>query len=571
MRRSSVPRGPTLAIVAGPATSAEREPGTGHVVLRGTGPEEPPPRLTHLYMLSDPALSELPLEPLLDEILLRIRAILEVDTVAVLLRDAEAGELVARAAKGLEEEVRQGVRIPIGKGFAGRIAVERAPIFIPLLEEAHVVNPILREMGIRSMLGVPLIVEGELLGVLHVGSLTPRTFSRSDAALLELAAARVAPGIERARLFDALEREHRAAVALQRSLLPDTLPDLVDVDVAARYLPARDEVGGDWYDVFPVRGDGVAIVIGDVVGHGVRAAAVMAQLRIALRAYALDGYDPAAVLERLDRLLQLSHRNSMATVVLAILDPSEGELRLASAGHPPPLIVGAGRDGGAAFVETPVFPPLGARPHPSYEETAIALGPDETVLLYTDGLVEERGVPLSDGLERLRVTAAQGDATPEELCRRVLATLVPHAPADDVALVALSPVAPEEELVLRLPAERQILAPMRRQLRSWLRAQDVEEREAVALVLVAGEACANAIEHAYGPVAAGFELHVRRQGDVIEMIVHDAGTWRAPREGSQRGRGLGIMRSIMDEFDVRQDAEGTTLTMRRRLGREEHE
>src|SRR5439155_4543772 len=123
-----------------------------------------------------------------------------------------------------------------------------------------------RQSGIRSMLGVPLIVEADLLGVLHVGTLQLRTFTNEDAALLQLAASRAAFAIERARLFEALEREHRVAVTLQRSLLPDRLPDLVGVRVAARYFPARDEVGGDWYDVIDLPGGQVGIAIGDVVG-----------------------------------------------------------------------------------------------------------------------------------------------------------------------------------------------------------------------------------------------------------------------------------------------------------------
>lgn len=548
-----------------PPSGADARVGHGQVVLRTPEDAGPPPadeHLTHLYLLTDPALSELGLDALFDEILTRIRDILGVDTVAVLLADPERGELVARAAKGLEAEVEAGVRVPIGRGFAGRIAVERAPIFIPDIADADVVNPILREIGLRSMLGVPLIAEAQLLGVLHVGSLTPRTFSREDAALLQLAAARVAPGIERARLFDALEREHRAAVALQRSLLPDSLPQLVDVVAAVRYLPARDEVGGDWYDVFPLPDDHVGIAIGDVVGHGVRAAAVMAQLRTTLRAYALDGHSPAGVLERLDRLLQLTHRNGMATVVYAVLDPETNRLTLCSAGHPPPLITGPD---GPRFVELPIVPPLGARAHPSYEGTEVVLDAGETVLLYTDGLVEVRGEPLGEGLARL-AAASEGDPAPEALCARVLERLLGALPADDdVALVALAPLEIGETLVLRLPAERSMLGPMRRQLRSWLRSHGAGEAATVAIVLAAGEACANAIEHAYGLKAAGFELHARQVGPDVEIVVRDAGRWRAPRENTHRGRGLTIMEATMDAVDVERTPTGTTVRMRRRL------
>ena len=172
---------------------------------------------------------------------------------AILLLDKESQQLVARAAKGIEEEVELGVRIPIGEGFAGRIAGDRVAIFIADVDQADILNPLLRQKGIRSLLGVPLIVEGDLIGVLHVGSLHPRTFAPRDLALLQVAAARAAPAIERTRLFSALAHEHSVAVVLQRSLLPRRLVDVVGVSVAARYIAAHNEVGGDWYDVIESR------------------------------------------------------------------------------------------------------------------------------------------------------------------------------------------------------------------------------------------------------------------------------------------------------------------------------
>src|SRR5579859_3687200 len=212
------------------------EPGFGQVVLPPVPADQAPTaRIQGLYRLSDPALSELGLDELLDELLVRTRDALDVDTVAILLFDEESQQLVARAAKGIEEEVEQGVRIPIGRGFAGRIAAERVAIFIADVDHADIMNPILRQKGIRSLLGLPLIVEGELIGVLHVGSLTPREFGERDLAVLQLAAARAAPAIERARLYGALAHEHQVAVLLQRSLLPGVLPTGVGYDVAARY------------------------------------------------------------------------------------------------------------------------------------------------------------------------------------------------------------------------------------------------------------------------------------------------------------------------------------------------
>src|SRR5262245_15475574 len=197
-----------------------------------------------LQRVTDAALAYLPVEELLSELLIRIREILRADTAAILLLNNEGDTLIARAAKGIEEEVEQGVRIPVGKGFAGRVAAERRPVAIFDLDSYEVVNPILREKGIRSLLGVPLLVEGRVLGVLHVGTLTQRRFDADDETLLRLAADRAALSIEHAQLYE----HRRLAEALQRSLLPDRLPTVPGLELAARYLPAASAtgLGGDW-------------------------------------------------------------------------------------------------------------------------------------------------------------------------------------------------------------------------------------------------------------------------------------------------------------------------------------
>src|SRR4051794_13616502 len=168
-------------------------------------------RLRRLQLLTDAALSSLELEELLATLLERVRAVLEVDTCAVLLLEEERAELVARAAVGIEEEVEQGVRIPLGEGFAGRVAAERRPVTLDDVDHADVLNPILRAKGIKSLLGVPLLVQNEVIGVLHVGSLTPRRFTEEETELLQLAAERAAMGIEHARLFT-LERAARQRI-----------------------------------------------------------------------------------------------------------------------------------------------------------------------------------------------------------------------------------------------------------------------------------------------------------------------------------------------------------------------
>jgi anti-sigma regulatory factor (Ser/Thr protein kinase)/putative methionine-R-sulfoxide reductase with GAF domain len=542
----------------------QRSTGRGQAFLPATEPASGPraEQLLRAYRLSDPGLAELTLEPLLAELLDRVKLILEADTVAILLLDETKNELVARAARGIEEEVEQGVRIPVGGGFAGRIASEGKPIFIADVDHADVLNPILRAKGIRSLLGVPLITEGLMIGVLHVGTLVPRTFTSEDASLLQMAASRAAPAIERARLFAALDREHRSAVALQRSLLPERLPSLVGVEAAARYRPARDEVGGDWYDVMELPRGLVGIAIGDVAGHGVRAAALMGQLRTALRAYALDHNGPAETLRRLDRLIQTIEGRGMATVAYGVLDPTTGAMRYASAGHPPAVIVPA--EGEARLLEAERFPPLGTLSYANYRETELRLAPGETMLLYTDGLIERRRESILLGLERLRV-AARPAASAEDLCQRVLEDVADVEAEDDVALVALRNLPIETALRLRFPADPHAMAAVRQALRRWLAAHDVGTADVAAITLACGEACANAIEHAYGPGPATIELEASSEAGAVTVTVRDAGQWRASR-GTNRGRGLSIMRASMEEVQIRSSDDGTEVVMRRRLG-----
>jgi anti-sigma regulatory factor (Ser/Thr protein kinase) len=549
----------------GAQTRAGAGPGEGHVFLGiAGGPPEALAKetLADLYQLGDPALSDLNLESLLAELLQRIRAILRADTVAILLIDDGREYLEARAAVGIEEEVERGVRIPIGRGFAGRIAAERAAIYIADVNHAEILNPILREKGIRSLLGVPLIVEAELIGVLHVGTLRPREFTNDDAGLLQLAAARIAPGVERARLFQALEREHRLALALQRSLLPAELPDVSGVAVAARYFAARDEVGGDWYDVIDLHDGLIGIVIGDVVGHGARAAALMGQLRTAVRAYAVERMKPGAVLERVNRLLQAIRVRGMATASYAVFDSGTGELSIASAGHPPPLIIPASGD--PHFLQVAPGPPLGVVRHPDFAETSTALAGEEMVLLYTDGLIEVRGEPMGMGFDRL-VAAARGAPSADELCIQVTRALVaPGGTDDDVALVALRNSQISERVAMRFPAEPTALARVRQVVRRWISQFDPTAEDVRTILLACGEACANAIEHAYSPQRAWFELDAWADSDVVHLVVRDSGRWR-PARGEHRGRGLAIMKTSMDEVEIRPGDTGTEVIMSRRL------
>jgi anti-sigma regulatory factor (Ser/Thr protein kinase)/putative methionine-R-sulfoxide reductase with GAF domain len=537
--------------------------GAGQVALTPpTAPVlSPGEQLRVMYRLGDPALSELDLDDLLNELLTRIQEALAVDTVAILLYDEENHQLVARAARGLEEEVEQGVRLPLGKGFAGRVASERVPIFIEEVDHADILNPILREKGIRSILGVPLIVEGELIGVLHVASLTPRIFNERDLAVLWLAAGRAAPAIERARLFRALEHEHRVAEVLQRSLLPDRLADFVGIDVAARYQPARDRVGGDWYDVIELPRGLIGVAIGDVVGHGIRAAALMGQLRTALRSYAIVGHGPGTTLELLDRFMDTIGEHAMATAIYAVVDSDTGRARVAIAGHPPPVIINGDKP---RFLEIPPAAPLGALPFGTYPEHEVTIEPGSTLLLYTDGLVERRGERLEDGMTRL-LELVDGTGSAEEACATLAAELIPpEGLQDDAAMVALQNIIVPERLRLRLPADPKVLTGVRRIIRRWLRDRGAQAEDIGRITLAVSEACANAIEHAYPPMPAAFSVEGDVSGDEVTIAVRDAGRWRPPR-GRNRGRGLTIMESAMDEVRVTQERDGTAVVLRSRM------
>jgi len=277
-------------------------------------------RLRAIQSITDAALSRLDDRELLAELMDRTRDALQADTAAVLVLDSPSGQLIATAAAGLEEEVRQGVRIPVGRGFAGRIAAERRAVILDHVDHTTVLNPILWAKGIKSMMGVPMIAGGQVIGVLHVGSLTSRRFTSHEIELLQLAADRAAAAVQSI----SAQADRVAAEALQRSLVPSAFPAVPGVEMAGRYIPGSGVVGGDWYDVFTLPSGELCVVMGDVAGSGLPAAVIMGRMRSALRAYALETRDPAEVLARLDRKIQHFEPNALATVLFAVIDPALG-------------------------------------------------------------------------------------------------------------------------------------------------------------------------------------------------------------------------------------------------------
>jgi phosphoserine phosphatase RsbU/P len=396
--------------------------------MANVGRAELAERLRDIQSITDVALTRLDDHDLLAELLERTRAILRADTAAVLLLDYSAGELIATAAAGLEEEVRQGVRIPVGRGFAGRIAATHQPVILDRVDHTTVLNPILWARGIRALMGVPLIAAGKVIGVLHVGSLTPREFASADLELLQLAGDRAASALASVML----QEERVAAVALQRSLLPSALPAVGGAQMAVRYVPGEGMVGGDWYDVFTLPAGQLGVVIGDVTGSGLPAAVIMGRMRSALRAYALETDDPAEVLARLDANMQHFEPGALATVSYALFDPDLDKMHICLAGHFPPVIAPAGQP--AYLADIPAALLIGAAPRAHRQVTTLEIEPGTLVCFYTDGLVERRGQTIDDCLARLcQVVKAE---PPDAASAAVMGALVGNEPVrDDIALL----------------------------------------------------------------------------------------------------------------------------------------
>jgi PAS domain S-box-containing protein len=514
-----------------------------------------------LQVLLDVALAHNRLDDMLEALLPRICEVVNAEAAAILLM-GEDGSLTMRASMfgSVGDEP---LRIAPGEGLAGRVVLDRKPLLVHDPDPSQVADPALH--GVHSILSVPLLAGKTVTGVLQVGVPAPRKFSEEDLLLLGLAADRVALSIDHLLIY---EREHRIAETLQRSLLPERLPRLPGLEVAARYLPAasESEVGGDWYDVIAMPGGRVGLVMGDVAGKGLAAASMVGRLRSAMRAYALEGHGPAEVVERLNQLAwSESEDGQMTTLIYVVVDAWEGRVAWVNAGHLPPLAVSA--DGMARFLDGASSVPLGVMSFPSYETAEAELPLGGTVVLYTDGLVERPGEVLDVGLDRLAGAVRGKRIGPDDLCDHVVDSLVPDGGAsDDVALLALRSPQLTDSFRLELGSDPAELAAMRSMMRRWLRHGSGSESEIAEVLTATGEAAANAIEHG-GAVGGGppFEVAGALDGDEVEITVRDHGSWR-PGTRAEGGRGLVLMRALMDSVDVVPGADGTVVRMRRRLG-----
>ncbi len=417
----------------------------------------------------------------------------------------------------------------------------------------------LADLSYPVHVAVPFVLGTRCIGA--VGMRFPErwpSFSPDERATILALAGQCAQALDRARLHQV---EHEVAETLQRSLLPLRLPRLHRLAFGARYRAGAEgsRAGGDWYDVIPLDASTVAMAVGDVVGKGPGAAAVMGQLRSALAGYLLQGDGPAAALEHLDQFASRVRGALASTVACLVLDWDSGGLRWARAGHPPPLVVEPER---SRYLDAHLGVPLGITGRRLYTEGHTVLAPGASVLLYTDGLIERREEDLRVGLERL-VGAARGlhaTAPPEfatDLLRRMLDD---SAPRDDVALVVarLLPA----PLHRRVPATASQLPALRRRVRSWSAAAALPEELSHDLALSLTEAAANAVEHAYRDREPGeFEYEVARtETGLIRVRVHDFGTWRPISEDNgYRGRGLAIIHRLGDRVVIETGAAGTDV------------
>jgi PAS domain S-box-containing protein len=516
--------------------------------------------------VTDVALTHLGFDELVAALLPRVAETMDADAAGIILLDTDAttGATAASGAAvtpagGLE----RGDRIPMPHDTS-RLAGVNESIAFGLIDDPDVLHPLLRESGLQSLAAAPLTLDHGMVGALQVGSLPRRDFTAQEVSLLSLLADRAALAVRHARRY---EHERGIVETLQRSLLPPSLPLVPGFTMAARYLPAETDarVGGDWYDVVVLDDGGIAIAIGDVSGHGIRAAALMGQLRNALRAYAFEGYAPAAAAGRLDSLVRQLESSWFATLAYAVIEPDGNALRLANAGHPAPLLVAPEAE--ARFLDAGRGSPLGTAPSAdAFEEATHELPAGSLLFFYTDGLVERRGTPLLDSLEQLREVVSHGPTAPEALCEHVRAALLGDAdPRDDVAFVAvrLIPLT-GERLQLTLPAETKTLVAARAIIGRWLTAAGADETTVRDLQTACHEACANVIEHAYRFREATFDLEGLIADGEIALTIRDSGGWRGAGN-PDRGRGFAMMKSLVDDVALERTETGTAVTLRRRL------
>jgi serine/threonine-protein kinase RsbW len=489
-------------------------------------------------------------------------------SIFLLDRDTGALQIVDHASYPVDviqryREIRPDTRTPPADALAGRRAVLLGDAdalrreYPALAADLPLDDP---EYG-RAWAHVPLVVGTRVIGVLVISYDDPQPFDRRQQDDLASMCGVVAQALDNALAHD---EERRVSHSLQLGLLGGGLvpPEGTTLATAYRSGTEKLEVGGDWYDAFSLPDGRLALVVGDVVGHGIEAAAAMGQLRGAVRALAAAG-SPAEVLDGLDLFVAELPSAAMSTVALAVLDIDSGSLSYACAGHPPPMIVPG--SGAARLVWDGRSPPLGSQVAHRRPEAADRLEPGDTLVLYTDGLVERRSETVSAGLDRLVASAgaAVGLGPPrlvDELLERCLAD---DQPADDVCVLALLRGGQPARFVHRFPAAPAEIASLRRAVTAWLERAGVAAETRRDAVLATSEAAANAAEHAYGFDGAGIvEVEAWVADDTLDIVVRDTGRWRTQRRTVERGRGRTIIEALVPDVVFESTENGTVVHMK---------
>ncbi|MER5209553.1 SpoIIE family protein phosphatase [Streptomyces sp. NPDC002838] len=416
---------------------------------------------------------------------------------------------------------------------------------------------------VHSLIAVPLVARGVVLGVAgFYRAQDPAPFGDDDRSLAQELATRAALSIDNARRYT---RERTMVLALQRSLLPHGLPDQDAVEVAHRYLPAESDVGGDWYDVIPLSGTRIGLFVGDVVGHGMLSAATMGRLRTAARSFAELDFPPDEVLTHLDNLVARLDREDPvsdgggiigATCLYAVYDPTSQRCTMARAAHPPPALVHP--DGNVSFPDLPAGPPLGLGGLP-FEAAEIPLPEGSQLVLYTDGLIEDRHRDVDVVLDQLRGALAHPERSPEETCQAVLDTVAPAHPGDDIALLVARTHAldPHQIATWDLPADparvSEVRAGAMRQLSDW----GLDEA-AFAAELMLSELVTNAIRHGAGPIRVRL-LHDRTLICEVSDTSNTAPHLRRAATTDEGGRGLFLVAQLAQSWGTRYTPEGKVI------------
>ena len=431
-----------------------------------------------------------------------------------------------------------------------------------LLPEGGTVRGLLAEAGVRALALVPLRGHDRVVGVLGVGWNEGGPLSPKTSSMLATFAAVCGQALERAALFDA---EHAIADTLQRSLLPLLPARLGRLELQGRYRPGTlgMQVGGDWFDAILLPDDRVCLVVGDVEGRGVRAAATMGQLRAALRALTRTTSEPAELLSALNEGL-LSTDSPMVTLALAIVGRG-GHVAYGYAGHPP--LYARSPDGQVTELAGGRSVPLGVVEQPTFVSADVKLGRGSHLVLFTDGLVERRGISIDVGLQRVVDSLGPPAASLLALADRLVGLADDLEQSDDVAVLVARIVTEDERLELQPLRHLSEVRGMRGTVATWLADQGVGEDDTFAVTVAVGEAVVNALQHAYPGTEGAVEVAVELEDDVVRATVSDQGLWSDQDAVTDGKRGLRLMRGLA-EVEVVRGARGTTVSIGRQVTRE---